>query len=112
VPFFYTEASVVFTSYLSTLQNLSNPQVQELQLAVFFLQNSTLLHWSLVVYAYLNQHVPNQWIGCAGPTSYLARSQRITSCGFFIRVYTKACVYQTAVADNKEWWYRTEAAVI
>ena len=23
-----------------------------------------------------------------------------------------ACMYQTTVADNKEWWYRTEAAVI
>jgi len=74
------------------LQNLSNPQVQELQFAVFFLQNSALLYWSLVVCAHLNQHVPNQWTGCSGPTSYLARSLGITSCGFFIHVHKSLCV--------------------
>jgi hypothetical protein len=39
------------------------------------------------VRASLNQHFPNQWIGCAGP------------CDFFLWRYVKDCVYQTPVTD-------------
>jgi acyl-homoserine lactone acylase PvdQ len=74
------------------LENFVYPQLQELQPAVFFQFNVTSPHWGLTGSASFDQHFPNQWIGCAGPISWPAKSPDITPCDFFLWVYVKDCV--------------------
>jgi hypothetical protein len=90
-PIFFAEATVMSSNYLDILENFVYPQLQELQPAVFFLQDGVPPHWSLIVRASLNQHLPNRLIGRAGPISWPARSPDITPCDFFQWGYVKDC---------------------
>jgi hypothetical protein len=71
------------------LEKFDYPQLQELQPAVFFQQDSAPPRWSLTVHASLNQNFPNCWIGYVGAISWPARSLDITPYDFFLFGYVK-----------------------
>jgi hypothetical protein len=108
--FFFAEATETSSNYLDMLENFVCPQLQELQPAVFFQQDGTPPHWSLIVRASLNQNFPNRWIGRAGPHSWPARSPDITPCDFFLWGYVEDCGCRTPVADINDLNDRIKAA--
>lgn len=60
--------------------------------------------------ASLNQHLPDCWIGHAGPISWSAVSPDITRCDLFLRGYVKDCV-PTPMADMTDLKDRIAAAI-
>jgi len=57
-----------------------------------------ILHWHLAVHTFLNEHLPNRWIGRAGQNDQFfckwpPRSPDLTVCDFFVSGYVKDRVY-------------------
>ena len=55
-------------------------------------------HWHLAVRTFLNEHLPNRWIGRAGQNDQVfckwpPRSPDLTACDFFLWGYAKVRVY-------------------
>ncbi|PSN54080.1 hypothetical protein C0J52_03070 [Blattella germanica] len=64
-----------------------------------FQQDGAPPHWHLAVRTYLNEHLPNRWIGRAGPNDQVLfkwppRSPDLTVCDFFLWGYVKDIVYR------------------
>jgi len=65
-----------------------------------FQQDGAPPHWHLAVRTFLNEHLPNRWIGRAGQNDQVfckwpPRSADLTVCDFFLWVYMKdsLCTY-------------------
>ena len=61
----------------------------------YFQQDGAPPHYHHDVRAYLNENLPNRWIGRKGPVDYLARSPDLTPIDFFLWGFLKNKVYVT-----------------
>ena len=84
--------------YLEMVTNLMIPQLAAERHDYLCQQDGAPLHWHLAVCMFLNEHLPNRWIGldeqndqvfCKWPP----RSPDLTVCDFFLWGYVKGRVY-------------------
>lgn len=89
-PFFFEGNTVTGASYLQMLQDWLFPQLQEDKQEDFiFQQDGAPPHWSLAVRHFLNETLPQRWIGRSGDRDlsllhWPPRSPDITPCDFFV----------------------------
>ena len=106
-PFFF-EGNVNGDVYLQMLQNWLFDQLIENEHESFiFQQDGAPPHWKLTVRAYLNENLPERWIGRGGEEDNLLlkwppRSPDLTPCDFFLWGYVKGLVYVPPLPANVE----------
>lgn len=101
-PFFF-ENTVTGESYLKLLRDEFWPLVQEDN--YFFQQDGATPHYAIVVRDWLNQTMPERWIGRRGPVEWPSRSPDLTPMDFFLWGVLKDMVYSekpNSVANIKQ----------
>lgn len=99
-PYFY-DGKLTARRYLNFLQNEFQDFLYELTVAErlnysYFQQDGAPPHTAVICTNYLNQVMPDSWIGTYGPILWPARSPDITPLDFFVWGYIKDKVFQTA----------------
>lgn len=97
-PFFFGEKTVTGDNYLDMLEIWLFPQLLEDSPDFIFQQDGAPPHWSLTVRSYLNNLLPQRWIGraCDDDLTLLTwppRSPDLTPCDFFLWGYVKDRVF-------------------
>lgn len=98
-PFFFGEATVTGASYLDALQQWLFPQLEEGEPENFiWQQDGAPPHWHMEVRDWLNDVVPDRWIGRKGPNdracfAWPPRSPDLTPCDFYLWGFIKDHVY-------------------
>ena len=72
-----------------------------------FQQDGAPSHWKLTVRAYLNENLPERWIGCGGEEDnsllkWPPGSPDLSPCDFFLWGYVKGLVYVPPLPANVE----------
>ena len=93
----FEDQTVTGQRYLDMLRNWLIPQLTEVG-DYLFQQDGAPPHWHLAVCNFLNERLPNRWIGRAGQSDQVffkwpPRSPDITVCDFFLWGYVKDRVY-------------------
>jgi len=96
--FFFAENTVTGVTYLAMLQNWLLPQMSEDSEDFIFQQGGAPPHWHLGVRRFLNESLPQRWIGRVGKEDlalqfWLPRSPDLTPCDFFLCRFVKEAVY-------------------
>lgn len=89
-PYFF-DGTVTGASYLTLLREFAAPHLTMHNL--YLQQDGAPAHYALIVRDWLNQNLPNRWIGRRGPFEWPARSPDLTPCDFFLWGYLKDQVY-------------------
>lgn len=116
-PFFFDENTVTGVTYLRMLQNWLVPQMNEDSGDYIFQQDGAPPHWHLNVRRFLNESLPQRWIGRMGNADlalqfWPPRSPDLTVCDFFLWGYVKDAVYVPPLPMNlNELRNRLTAAV-
>jgi len=116
-PFFFEGNTVTGNSYFQTLHVWPFPQLNEDSEDFIFQQDEEPPHWHNQVRRFLNETLPQRWIGRTEPKdlalhSWPSRSPDMTPCDFFLWGYVKDRVYVPPLpADLDELRNRTTAAV-
>lgn len=97
-PFFFAERTVTGISYLDMLEQWLFPQLMEDSQDFIFQQDGAPPHWHLDVRNFLNQSLPERWIGRIGNEDlalhfWPPRSPDLTPCDYFLWGYVKESVY-------------------
>ena len=97
-PFIFEGQTITAQRYLEMLTNWLIPQLAAERRDYLFQQDGAPLHWHLAVCTFLNEHLPNRWIGHAGKNDQVfckwpTRSPDLTVCVFFLWGYVKNRVY-------------------
>jgi len=98
------------------LQDWLSPQLNEDSEDFMFQQDGAQTHWHDRVRQFLNEILPQRWIGRTGPKdlalhSWPSRSPDMTPCDFFLWGHVKECVYVPPLpADLDELRNRITAA--
>ncbi|PSN46670.1 hypothetical protein C0J52_06365 [Blattella germanica] len=82
--------------YLIMLQNWSFPQLHEDSNELIFMQDGAPAHFHLEVWRYLNNTIPQHWIGRGGQEDLVhcfwpSRSPDLTPCDFFYVFLSHLC---------------------
>ncbi len=78
---------------------------------LLFMQDGAPPHWGLLVHAWLNETLPDRWMGCGSPNMpWPRRSPALPPCDFFLWGFIKSNVYATKPADIPELKDRIRAA--
>ena len=110
-PFFFENDTVTGQSYLDMLQHWLFTLLQEDRPDFIFQQDGAPAHWHLNVRNFLNEKVPQRWIGRKGDNdlalcAWPPRSPDLTVCDFFLWGYVKDRVYvpplPTSIHDLKQ----------
>lgn len=104
-PFFFEGNTVTGQTYLEMLQNWLFASLQADSNDFVFQQDGAPPHWHLGVRTYLNENVPQRWIGRRGAKdlalcAWPARSPDLTVCDFFLWGYVKDKVYVPPLPAN------------
>ena len=94
-PFFFDQ-NVTSDMYLQMLHEKFWPQVEEkgLQESIVFMQDGAPPHWGLNVRHFLDEQLPNRWIGRGSQSMpWPPRSPDLTPCDFFLWGFVKSKVY-------------------
>jgi len=96
--FFFAENMVTGVTYLAMLQNWLLPQMSEDSEDFIFQQDGAPPHWHRDVRHFLNESLPQQWIGRVGKEDLVLqfwplRSPDLTPCDFFLWGFIKEAVY-------------------
>ena len=98
-PFFFAEDSVTGKVYLDMLENWLMPQFADEEIQEYiYQQDEAPPHWHKKVREYLNEHLPGQWVGCAGATdntfcTWPPRSPDLTVCDLFLWGFSSRTVF-------------------
>jgi len=94
-PYFFDQ-NVNSNNYMEMLEGYFWPIIKRKRLAskIYFQQDGAPAHYSLIVRDWLNNKLPNRWIGRRGPIEWAARSPDLTPLDFFLWGYVKQKVYQ------------------
>jgi hypothetical protein len=92
-PFFFA-TTVTGCTYFDMLSEWLLPQLEEEVPDFILQQDGSPPHWNGHVRDHLNDHLPQRWIGRAGPNDlplmfWLPRSPDLTPCDFFFWGYVK-----------------------
>uniref|UniRef100_UPI00358EB2A0 histone-lysine N-methyltransferase SETMAR-like n=1 Tax=Myxine glutinosa TaxID=7769 RepID=UPI00358EB2A0 len=104
-PFFFEGKTVTGQTYLEMLQNWLFPQLNEDSNDFIFQQDGPPPHCNLQVRRFLNDTLPQRWIGRMGPQdlalhSWPPRSPDITPCDFLLWGYVNDRVFVPPLATN------------
>ena len=93
--------NVCSQNYVHMLDTFFWPIIQRKRQAskIFFQQDGAPAHYSLMARNWLNERLPNRWIGRRGPIEWAARSPDLTPLDFFLWGYVKQKVYQQNIKD-------------
>lgn len=109
-PFFFSERTVTGHLYLDMLQMWLIPQFEEDSRDFIFQQDGAPSHFHNDVRGYLNEHLPQRWIGRTGPADEALlrstpRSPDMTPCDFFLWGFVKDHVFVPLLPqDLLELW--------
>lgn len=97
-PFFFAEKTVTGITYLDTLEQWLFPQLLEDSGNFIFMQDGAPAHFHELVRTFLNNTIPNRWIGRGGEEDLIfrrwpPRSPDLTPCDFYLWGYIKDRVY-------------------
>lgn len=98
-PYFF-DGTVTGESYLAMLQDFAAPHLADP--ATYFQQDGAPAHYARIVRDWLDDNLPNRWIGRRGPYEWPARSPDLTPCDFFLWGYLKDQVYSNGSPANIE----------
>lgn len=102
-PYFFRE-NLNAARYLHFLQTVIYDFLDELPLQtrrkLFFQQDGASIHSTLEVRSWLNEHLPNRWIGRFSTHPWPARSPDLTPLDFFLWGYLKNKVYKYRPFEN------------
>ena len=101
-PFEIENGNVTGDTYRNMLIRKVLPRLQTQRLDFVFQQDGAQPHRATRMRAYLNRKCSNYRIGRQGPVHWLARSQDLTPCDFFLWGHIKAKVYDTSVPNIEE----------
>ncbi|PNF42612.1 hypothetical protein B7P43_G01283 [Cryptotermes secundus] len=95
-PFFFEGNTVTGQTYLDKFQNWLFTSLQADSPDLIFQQDGAPPHWHLMVRAFLNEKVPQRWIGRKGAKdvalcAWPARSPDLTVCAFFLFMLSRLC---------------------
>jgi hypothetical protein len=68
-----------------------------------FYQDGASTYWYGFARTFLDQQFSGRWIGCGGPTPWLARSPDITPFNFFLWRHLKSVIYANKPVDIPEF---------
>ena len=96
--FFFAENTVTGVTYLTMLQNWLLPQMSEDSKDFIFKQDGAPPHWHQDVRCFLNESLPQRWIGRVRKEDlalqfWPPRSPVLTTCDFFLWGFIKEAVY-------------------
>lgn len=99
--------------YLLMLQEFFRPQMEEQDDMdnFMFMQDGAPPHWSRAVRDFLDEWLPNRWVGRGGPIAWPARSPDLTPCDFFLWSFVRQHVYRDPVANIQELKERISTAI-
>lgn len=106
-PFFFTEKTVTGCTYLDMIEQWLFPQLQEDSNNFLFQQDGAPPHYHTDVRAFLNDKLPQRWLGRAGNDDncyahWPPRSPDLTPCDFFLWGYIKDNVYVPPLPQTLE----------
>lgn len=98
-PFFFAEKTVTGVAYLDMLEHWLFPQLGEDLEGFVFQQDGAPPHWHCEVRNFLNEKLPQRWIGRCNDNDltllkWPPRSPDLTVCDFFLWGYVKDKVYE------------------
>ena len=105
---YFMEGPVTGESYRNMLEQFLWPQLKFQRM--FFQQDGAPAHYSLLVRDWLDQKLPNRWIGRRGPFDWPARSPDLSPCDFYLWGRLKDMVYRERCATLQELRGRIAAA--
>lgn len=111
-PFFF-DVNIGSAEYLQMLTEKFWPEVQRRRLKkrLLFMQDGAPPHWGLQVRSWLNEHLPQRWMGRGSSNMpWPPRSPDITPCDFFLWGFVKSKVYDTQPANIPELKKRIQQA--
>ena len=91
-PYFF-EGPVTGQSYTAMLEEFLWPRIRGR--GRHFQQDGAPAHYSNVTRAWLDQHLPNRWIGRRGHIEWPARSPDLAPCDYFLWGHLRQLVYRT-----------------
>ena len=94
------EGPVTGESYLQMLDQYLWPQISRRRF--YFQQDGAPAHYAQNVRQWLDDKLPNRWIGRRGPIEWPARSPDLTPCDFFLWGRLKDIVYREKCATLHE----------
>ena len=94
--FIFAESTITADIHPDMPKHYVVPQLEEFQPWVVFQQDGVSPHWGLMVRDFLNQTIPNQWIGRSGSTSWPLISPDITPLNFFVGLCKRQSVQNTS----------------
>jgi len=103
-PFFF-DTTVNKDRYLQMLQEEFWPVVEAEGRAqdIIFMQDGAPPHWGVPVRAWLNEKMPQRWMGRGSPNMpWPPRSPDLTPCDFFLWGFVKSRVYRTQPTTFEE----------
>jgi hypothetical protein len=95
---FFAESTVTGRSYLDMMQEWLLPQLDDDSHDFIYQQDGAPTHYHHLVRGYLNQHLPQRWIGCTAANDqallhWPPRPPDLTPCDFFLWGYVKDSVF-------------------
>jgi hypothetical protein len=96
--FFFAENTVAGVTYLAMLQNWLLPQMSEDSEDIIFQKDRAPPYWHQDYQRFLNESLPQQWIGCIRKEDLALQlwplgSPDPTPCDFFLWGFVKEAVY-------------------
>lgn len=111
-PFFFDE-NVKSVNYLEMLQRDLWPAMEASGMSdeLIFMQDGAPPHWGLQVRQWLNETLPERWMGRGSPNmQWPPRSPDLTPCDYFLWGFIKSKVYATKPANIAELKERIKQA--
>lgn len=101
-PYFFENENVTGQSYKRMLRYYVFPRLRNYPEDMIFQQDGAPPHYAVIVRQYLDQKLPNRWIGRAGPIPWPPRSPDLTPCDYFLWGYLKDFVYRELPTSIEE----------
>ena len=106
-PYFFND-TVTGPLYKEMLVNYAWPQLRRKN--YYFQHDGAGPHYAIVVREWLDEHLPDRWIGRRGPYDWPARSPDLSPCDFFLWGYLKDTVFKQPLTTIQELKQRIEEA--
>ena len=112
-PYFFNENTVNKFVYLRMLSEFLIPELiaDGTMDTVVFQQDGAPAHYATITQDFLNEQLPNRWIGRGGNIPWAPRSPDLTPPDFFVWGYIKSKIYRTRISDIAELKARIIEAV-
>lgn len=98
--------------YLNVLEQVIDEMPLQIRHEMLYMHDGAPAHFARNVREWLDEHLPNRWIGRGGPILWPARSPDFNPLDFFVWGFIKGKVYATPPPNSDEVRNRINAAVL